>query len=147
MKGTKMKYNCLPATSLTRKLSIPLLVSLGLFLSGCATEGVAPSRISPATYKSYDCDQIAAEAHLTLNYLKSFGLYYNVEGVFVPSYYPKREQHEQEYRLLKSEFFALQRAAIQKKCPMDPTVLPVIPDSAPENTENKAHGEFQYHPQ
>jgi hypothetical protein len=133
-----MKYNRQPARSLTSKLSIPLLASLGLFLSGCA----APGRISPTVYNSYDCDQIAAEAHLTLNYLKSFDLRCNA----APACGPKKEQQEQEYRLLKSEFFALQRAAIQKKCPMDPAVLPVIPDSAPENTGNKAHGEFQFRP-
>ncbi|GHU36983.1 hypothetical protein AGMMS50256_34330 [Betaproteobacteria bacterium] len=138
-----MKYNCQPARSLTSKLSIPLLASLvspGLFLSGCAAVGNAPARISPTVYESYDCDQIAAEAHLTLNYLKSFDLRCNA----TPACGPKKEQQEQEYRLLKSEFFALQRAAIQKKCPMDPAVLPVIPDSAPEKTGNRDHGEFQF---
>jgi hypothetical protein len=157
-----MKYNRQPARSLTRKLSIPLLASLGLFLSGCATEYTAPARISPNQYKAYDCHQIAAEMHLTLNYLKSFGLPYGagsagivpavgavVVGANNISYVPffgneKKEQREKEYAQLKGEYFALQRAAIIKKCPMANQPAPIIPDAAPENTTNRAEGEWQY---
>ncbi|GHU07090.1 hypothetical protein FACS1894158_14890 [Betaproteobacteria bacterium] len=151
-----MKYNCQPARSLTRKLSIPLLASLGLFLSGCATEYTAPARVSPNQYRAYDCHQIAAEMHLTLNYLKSFGLPYNAGTIgIVPAVsavvvganyfpYPRKEQNEKEYAQLKGEYFALQRAAIIKKCPMANQPAPIIPDAAPENTLNRAEGQWQY---
>jgi hypothetical protein len=161
-----MKYNrlCLPAArSLTSKLSIPLLVSLGLFLSGCATEYTAPTRVSPNQYKAYDCHQIAAEMHLTLNYLKSYGLPYNAGNIgIVPAaatvvvgannlgYIPwfgieeKKELREKEYAQLKGEYFALQRAAIIRKCPMANQPAPSIPDAAPENTLNRAEGQYRY---
>jgi hypothetical protein len=93
--------------------------------------------------------------HLTLNYLKSFGLSYNAGNIGIAPAVgaivvgainlEKLSRGEQnQYAQLKGEYFALQRAAIIKKCPMANQPAPIIPDAAPENTLNRAEGQWQY---
>jgi hypothetical protein len=132
------------------KRYIATIVSVALALSGCATtsKDITASYVSPLTYQSYDCDQLAAEAQRIQVRFQELGGRLDeastndkvITTVGVILFWPilfalgGNKQQEAEYARLRGEYDALQQAAIAKKCPgaIPATTAPITPTSAPE---------------
>ena len=109
-----------------------ILSTVTAFVSGCATgaDDIAPSYISPVTYESYTCEQLAEEAQAVSaraaqaagaqNKARTNDAVMTTVGVVVfwPSLFLIKGNGPQaaEVARLKGEMEAIQTASIRKKC-------------------------------
>ena len=124
------------------KLAVATL-SLGVFLTGCATQPdkLTASYVSPLKYNQYDCDQVIMEMdHVSR---KTASLYQSLDkkadddaaqmGIGLVLFWPTLFLLEGgdgpeavEYASLKGDYEALRTTSVQKKCGADN--LPKSPD-------------------
>lgn len=125
--------------------------ALAVVLAGCASASheVVPLYVSPMTYRSYDCGQVAAELQRVQNRVQQLGARLDqaasndkkLAGVGMLIFWPAlfalggTKEQEAEYARLRGEYEGLQQAAIEKKCNASPT--PAAP-SAPAPSASAA---------
>ncbi|MBL8328984.1 MAG: hypothetical protein JNJ71_09050 [Rubrivivax sp.] len=124
-------------------------LSLALMQLGCATSSkdVAAAYVSPTQYQAYDCQQLIAESQrLQTRYTQLGGRLDEaasndkmLTGVGLVLFWPAlfalggTKQQEAEYARLRGEYEAVQQAAIQKKCGLEPApARPAAAASAPQ---------------
>src|SRR5215510_14950383 len=114
------------------KRATSVVVSACFALSGCATSSkdIAANYVSPLTYQTYDCDQIAGEMlriqarvnQLTGRLDEAASNDKVLMGVGLILFWPAlfalggTKQQEAEYARLKGEYDGLQQSAVMKKC-------------------------------
>ncbi len=109
------------------------IISFSLLnLSGCAatSDKVAAAYVSPLQFNTYDCSQLTAESQRISARVSELGGQVDkaatndkvIMGVALIVFWPAlfalgNKQQEAEYARLKGEYEAIQRAAVEKKCP------------------------------
>ncbi|HJV86284.1 MAG TPA: hypothetical protein VJ698_12495 [Noviherbaspirillum sp.] len=111
-------------------------VAVAIALAGCATSSkdIAGTYVSPVTYQTFDCNQIAAETARIQGKVSQIGGRLDeaasndkaIAGVGIVLFWPAlfalggTKAQEAEYATLKGQADAVQQAAIEKKCASQP---------------------------
>jgi outer membrane murein-binding lipoprotein Lpp len=120
------------------------VVSMSLVIAGCATSSkdISATYISPLQYQNYDCGQIAAESQRIQTRVVELGGRLDqaanndkaIMGVGLVLFWPAlfmvggTKTQEAEYGRLRGEYEAVQKAAVEKRCPG--VVAPAAPVAA-----------------
>ena len=134
----------IPGASL--KKSVTSVLSIAITLAGCATSSkdIASTYASPLQYQAYDCSQLAAEtSRVQARVVETGGRLDQaasndkaIMGVGMILFWPAlfalggTKQQEAEFGRLKGEYEAIQKTAIDKKCPNIVPATPVTPVAA-----------------
>jgi hypothetical protein len=109
------------------------LAAAGLIVSGCATapEKVAPAYVSPVQFANYDCDQIRVELERVSHRVTEVSGQQRKKRnqdtaavavgvvIFWPAlFFLMSDDNKAELSRLKGEYEALNRTAVEKKCPV-----------------------------
>lgn len=117
--------------------TISMLVAASLLGCSTASKDISANYISPVTYQSYDCQQMAAEAARLQAKVTQIGGRLDeaaandkaITGAGIILFWPAlfalggTKQQEAEYANLRGQADALSQASIEKKCAI-PTAAP-----------------------
>lgn len=123
------------------KTGLILAFSLVLFACASSSDKIATSYVSPTQYKSFNCDQLSLElvrlnarkSELAASLDKAASNDEALTAVSIILFWPAafalggNEAQEMEYARLKGEYDAVQQAAIEKNCKLDPNKAGVSP--------------------